>query len=110
MNETTKGQNEMKVTINIKKGRKMMTATQVTEQRERFDAFLNALTATQLVNIAKHSIRADIKGHSGYVLIGKILDRANVERALYYPGTNLFYGEILERKSIEAFYRNLKKA
>ena len=81
------------------------TNSEVSEQKERFDLMMSKIDLVKAGKKITSFMRHDKKDglYTPYVFIGKYLKFCGIERSMYHPTLNEFYGNIFERSAMGAF-------
>lgn len=85
------------------------TQEQVKEQQNRFDDLLNKIDLVKFGRVFLKLRVRDTKNktYNAYNFLRKYLKNHNIENSMLHPINKNYYGEILENKSIQAFFKSL---
>ena len=78
----------------------MKTLAEVEAQRVRFNQLMRD---TNLLKLGKKILTYGIYSAESFTLIRKYLGMHGIKSAMYYPGKDLFYGDILLTRAITEY-------
>lgn len=90
----------------------MLNNTQVEQQRQRFESFINSVNLVKLGERYLYMMGNDSEDgrFTPYCYILRVLSLvAKVGGCYYYPNRNEFYNEITKRKAVEAYLQHLDR-